>query len=1113
VKEYSLLDGANKIEDIAKAAQKDKQRALAITDHGNMHGALEHYNTCNAHNIKPIIGCEFYVAKDSRLRKHSRSNGYNHLTLLARNNEGLKNLMYLTSVSFVEGLSNRPRIDMDVLNKHAAGVTCLSGCLSGRVNELILDGKEQDALDMVTRLRDLFGKDNFWLEIQRNGLNIQDKATEGMVRIHKKTGIRLVATNDIHYLRHEDCEFQDTMLCINTGARKVDTDRFRFESDTMYFKSTAEMSQVFRDLPESVYESLAVAETINLTIEQGTFHFPKSGYDNPKETLTGFTHQELLKRGLRNDTYVSRLNRELQVINDMEFAEYFLVVKDLVEYARLRGIPVGPGRGSAAGSLVSYLLGITGLDPIRHGLLFERFLNSSRRSLPDIDIDFCQENRKQVINYLKDKYGDDKVASIVTFNRFGAKKAIRQVARVYDIPIKDADAIAKRLLGDTIKDSVAKDATLVQLKQDNPRLFETSEQLEGFVEYPGTHASGIIVAPRPLWEYVPLARQARDGSIITQWDLEGCEKIGLVKFDILGLETLTVIRRAELLIEERHGVKLSLDSIPQTHPEVYQLLCKGDTEGVFQCYSDGMKRLLADMQPDCFDDVIAAIALFRPGPLESGIADSYIKRKHGKEKVTYVHPDLEEIMKNTYGTMVYQEQIMRLASTLAGFSLNEADELRKAVGKKLPEVLAKIKERFLDGCKVTGKIVVGTAAEIWDQIEKFGRYGFNASHSASYAYLTYYTGYLKCFYPTEFFTANLTQEIGNPDKLRAFVNDARKRGIRILSPSVLVSSSDFTIESDKSIRMGLGAIKGIPRGTDLRAHAMDGFKHGRVDITSLLASSRIKKDTLEVLAKSGALDCTGIQRRELVDTASSLIKRANDKRTIQDEGDCSLFGVLSEASGPSNTNATHTESILLDAQALIWEREVFGFYLSGHPMESMKYRAGLTGAMSIAKARAITEDKKRAKICCVISSYDIKPIKNGPNKGKKYLRVVLEDQTNQMIGSVFARKYDELFPVIKQASDNATPVIILGSIDAHGDEPQVAINYVKPIQLGELTELKIPIRPDQVPDLAAIKRVVLRYPGEQPLSFQIMADPMFIIRTAYRVNLSDDLINELEPLL
>lgn len=1112
--EYSLLDGANRVSDLVKATKQDGSPALAITDHGNMFGALEFFNECKKHDLKPIIGCEMYVAKSNRFKKHSRGNGYNHITLLAKNNIGLKNLYYLTSLSFIEGLSNRPRIDTELLYQNRSGLVCLSGCLSSKLNELLLEGKEQLAEDTAKELQDIFGKENFWLEIQRNGLEIQNKATEGIFRIHKRTGIPLIATNDVHYMRQEDCDFQDTMLCINTGARKNETDRFRFDSSTMYFRSTSEMLHMFRDVPESITETLKVAEMVDCSIVQDTHYFPKIDVSDSKRELAVKTKQELSKRNLITDEYSDRLQQELDVICSLGFAEYFLVVEDLVRYARNNGIPVGPGRGSAAGCLVSYLLGITSLDPIRYGLLFERFLNSERKSLPDIDIDFCQKNRRNVIDYLKDKYGDDKVASIITFNRFGAKKAIRQVARVLDISLKESDAIAKKMVADTIEENLQKDSSLSKDKETHPELFKTASKLEGYLEYVGVHASGVLISSKPLYEIVPLGRVAKgsggESTVLTQWDLEGCEKVGLVKFDILGLETLTIINDIERLVEKRHGIKGYLNrtqELPLDCPEVYELLQHSDTEGVFQCYSDGMKQLLFGMKPDKFDDIVAAIALFRPGPLESGMADMYIARKHGKERVTYTHPDLEAIMKTTYGTMVYQEQIMQLASILAGFTLNEADELRKAVGKKLPELLAKIEASFIAGCLSLGKVSKDTAKEIWDQILKFGRYGFNKSHSACYGWLTYYTAYLKSKYPIEFFCANLRQEVDNPDKLRAFIADARQHGIKILGPCIVKGKEEFTIEDDSTIRIGFSAIKGF-RLLDIETkEKIESFiSTGSKDITQFFSSvgSNIQKQQLLSLAKSGAFDYFKVSRSSIVNDIEDLYKAIKKYETDKVNSPGSLFGESIEISW-SPKNIQDTKDLLL-----AMEKEVFSFYLSGHPIE--EHLSKIIGLNIYTPSRLLLDNEvSKVKISGIITEIELKGVKSGGNKGKKFARFVLEDNSNKMICTAYTFVYEKYTDVLNDLVANAKPVVITGKVERLSDVPQIICQSIEHLDSYTLISKEIDIDGDPLTEnnLDTLYKIIDNNPGLGVVRIRIQD---FDIELQQTVGISDEVLRRLSRL-
>jgi len=1112
--EYSLLDGANRVSDLVKAVKADGSPAIAITDHGNMFGALEFFNECKSNSIKPIIGCEMYVAKSSRFKKHSRTNSYNHITLLAKNNEGLKNLYYLTSLSFIEGLSNRPRIDTELLYKHSNGLVCLSGCLSSKLNELLLEGKDSLAEDTAKELQDIFGRENFWLEIQRNGLEIQNKATEGVFRIHKRTGIPLIATNDVHYMRQEDCEFQDTMLCINTGARKNDTDRFRFDSSTMYFRSTKEMLHMFRDVPESITETLKVAEMVDCSIVQDTHYFPSTNINNPKQELAVKTKQELSKRNLISDNYSDRLQQELDVICRLGFAEYFLVVEDLVRYARNNGIPVGPGRGSAAGCLVSYLLGITSLDPIRYGLLFERFLNSERKSLPDIDIDFCQKNRKNVINYLKDKYGDNKVASIITFNRFGAKKAIRQVARVLDVPLKESDAIAKKMVADTIDDNLQKDSSLGKDKETYPELFKTASKLEGYLEYVGVHASGILISSKPLYEIVPLGRVTKgsggESTVLTQWDLEGCEKVGLVKFDILGLETLTIIDDIERLVEKRHGIKGYLNrtsELPLDCPEVYELLQHSDTEGVFQCYSDGMKQLLFGMKPDKFDDIVAAIALFRPGPLESGMAEMYIARKHGKEKVTYTHPDLEAIMKTTYGTMVYQEQIMQLASILAGFSLNEADELRKAVGKKLPELLAKIEASFINGCISLEKVSKETAKEIWEQILKFGRYGFNKSHSACYGWLTYYTAYLKAKFPIEFFCANLRQEIDNPDKLRAFISDARQHGIKILGPCIVNGKEEFTITNDSTIRIGFSAIKGFRSlDTDTKEKIEEFNNRNSKDILDFFrfVGTSISKQQIVSLAKSGAFDSFNISRSSIVEDIEDLYKAIKKYETDKQESAGALFG--------EETELTWTPKYIADTKdsLLAMEKEVFSFYLSGHPIE--EYSSKIKALKFYTPTSLLSDDAvEKIKICGVITELELKGVKSGGNKGKKFARFIIEDDRNKIVCTAYTAVYERYTDILTSLVASAKPIVITGKVERLSDIPQVICQKLEAIDDYSVISKEVEINGENLTEtnLEKLSKLINDNPGFGVIKIRLQN---FEIELEKTIDINDNMLKELSKL-
>jgi DNA polymerase-3 subunit alpha len=1084
--EHSLLDGANKSERIAETARKDGQTALAITDHGNMFGALGFYNACKAEGLKPIIGCEVYVAKKSRRQRHSKRNGYNHLTLLAQNEEGYKNLLYLTSLSYIEGLSLRPRIDFDILSRHAKGIVCLSGCLSGRVNDLLMQEENEKALEEAAKLRDLFGHDNFWIELQRNGLTIQDNVNVGLVEISKKLSCPLIATNDIHYLRGEDCDFQDTLLCVATGARKSDETRFRFDTDDVYMKSQAQMAQVFKDLPNALKETKVVEEMIDVEISQGKFVFPE--YDTkgqtPEKLLEEIVFQGITEiYGADNNEAIERAEHELSVINRMGYPEYFLIVRDIIQEAHGRGIPVGPGRGSAAGSIVSYASGITAVDPLKYNLIFERFLNDDRAGLPDIDIDFCKEGRAEVIDFMREKYGEDRVANIITFGTFGARSAVRQTARVLDVPLRDTDIIAKKIPeATTIKEAIKFDPTLKADFSSHPTLLKVSQELEGFVSHSGTHASGVVIGDRPLYEIVPLARNDQ-GVVITQWDGIGCEQVGLVKFDILGLATLTIIERAQKLIEAKHGKRAILDETIFKDKSVYDVFYKGNTEGVFQCFSDGMKRLLVDMHADCFDEIVAAVALFRPGPLESGITKQFVDRKHGLEKVSYPHPSMKKHLKSTYGLMVYQEQIMQTARELAGFTLKEADELRKAVGKKKMELLNPIRKKWLNGCKNQEKISDKKAISLWDDILKFGRYGFNVAHAVSYSFLSLYTAYLKKNYPIEFFAANLTQEAneGNVDKIKSLIYDCRRHNIEILPPDLRDCAWDFRPVDDTTIHMGLGGIKGI--GHDSAVRIAETHMPKTDNIVTLLrgfTSMTIKKNSLEALIKAGALDFTGIERGCLHTAAPNIIKALAKARKKREKVPCGPMPLDPPFKYDEDVSWTFPE-------LLAGERQVYDFYLSGHPMNAHKLSVARIAPMSVSEMLSTSKDMDKIEIVGVIATKEVRTVKGGKNAGKKFARLIFEDSKSQVICMLFTHMYGKFIDRIDKAYNTAEPLILTGKIDMTSEDPQMIIANVKSLNIEAERSNSIALDGGNIVDLQGLKRIFEGNPGTTSVSVKILS--------------------------
>ena len=825
--EYSLLDGANKVDKMFERIKALKQPAVAMTDHGNMFGAIEFYREAMSHGIKPIIGCEIYVAPTSRFEKKGVDKGpkeyNNHLILLAMNNEGYRNLCKLVSLGYMEGFYYKPRIDKDLLKQFNGGLIALSACLQGEVSQALNYGNYEKAKAAVEQYATIFG-DRYYIEIQDNKLPEQEKVNQLLVELAKEVSLPVVATNDCHYGERDDFHAHDVLLCVQTGKTVNDDNRLKIETDELYLKSADEMTRGFEYCPGAVERTLEIADRCNLEIEFGKYHFPT--FTPPKKISLDDYLDELAYQGLEErlegvsdpairKTYLERLEYELGVIKDMQFPGYFLVVADFINYAKKSGIPVGPGRGSSAGSLVAYALRITDLDPIRHVLLFERFLNPERKSMPDIDVDFCIRGRAQVIQYVKDKYGADRVAQIATFGTLKAKAAIRDVGRAIGLSFAETDAIAKLIPAPKqgfdypLTEAMKMEPRLPELMKNDPRvktLMDHALRLEGLVRHASTHAAGVVLSNMPLVDHLPLFVD-KDGGIVTQYEMSWVEKIGLVKFDFLGLKTLTLIHDCLKLIDITRNERVDLDHLPLDDKKTYRTLCQGNTTGVFQLESTGIREMTVKIRPNCFEDLVAILALYRPGPLDSGMADDYIKRKNGQEKVKYLHTLLEPILKDTYGVIVYQEQVMQTAQILAGYTMGEADILRRAMGKKDPEEMAAQRERFVGGA-VAKRIDEKRATEIFDQMETFARYGFNKSHSAAYALVSYQTAYLKTHYAVEFMAALLTSEMGDTDKVIKNLAECRDKNIEVLAPDINESLSDFTPVGDK-IRFGLAGVKNV----------------------------------------------------------------------------------------------------------------------------------------------------------------------------------------------------------------------------------------------------------------------------------------------------------------
>jgi len=1020
--QYSLLDGALKIDHLIQRAKEYRMPALAITDHGNMFGAIEFYKKAIASGIKPIIGSEVYVAPTNRTRKEPQrglpDTGF-HLILLVRNNDGYKNLIKLSTAGYLEGFYHKPRIDKEILRKHSEGLVGFSSCLKGEIPWLLYNNKHKKAKEIALDYRRIFGEKNFFLEIQDHGLEEEEKAKELLLELSQQTQIPLVCTNDCHYLNKEDFEAHDALLCIQTGKMIADSDRLRFGTDQLYFKSPEEMKKLFGDFPEAVENTVRIAEECNLQLEFGRFHLPHlpipQGYDDLDSYLEYLAKLGLAKRFSKvTPGLEQRLEYELKIIKQMGYAGYFLIVKDFIDYAKSKGIPVGPGRGSAASSLVSYSLGITNIDPIKYGLLFERFLNPERISLPDIDIDFSDMGRENIIKYVINKYEKDNVAQIITFGRMAARAVVRDVGRVLGMPYSEVDKIAKKIPWEpdmTLDRALELQPELKQLYQDDPqikKLINYSQTLEGLSRHASTHAAGVVIAPTKLTEFLPLYKSNKD-EITTQYDMKGIEDIGLLKMDFLGLRTLTVIDETLKMLQEKRSVLLDFDKIPLDNKKVFELFSNGETVGIFQFESSGMREYLKKLKPESLEDLTAMNALYRPGPLDSLMIDEYIERKHGKKHVKYEHSLLEPILKETYGVIVYQEQVLKVASDLAGYSLGKADILRKAMGKKKSEMMAQQKEEFLKGAKRAG-IKEKTSEKIFELISRFARYGFNKAHSVGYAYLAYQTAYLKAHFPVEFLAATMSSEMGNSSRIVILMEECRRMGIEVLPPDVNESVGKFTVVKDK-IRFGLSAVKNVGENA-IKSVISAREKHGRFkslfQFCERVDLRAVNKKSLESLILAGALDSVNSHRSQLVSSVDLAIQYAQGVQRDKRMGQTSLFDTA------SSSKVTQKEPELPDvprwhlSEILSKEKEILGLYVSGHPLAKYEEELRSFTTHSTESLESIPDNQE------LVSGGIITSVKTTVDKkGKLMAFFTLEDFLGQVEVLVFSDCFKDKNPLIK----------------------------------------------------------------------------------------------------
>lgn len=1046
---YSLLDGACEIDKLARRLSELGMESCAITDHGAMYGVIDFYKTMRSYGIKPIIGAEVYMAERTMLDKEPGIDEEQyHLVLLAKDNQGYKNLMKLVSLGFTEGFYYKPRIDMSVLAKYSEGLIALSGCLAGRIPSLLLKGDYEGAKSTALQFKSIFGQDNFYIEVQDHGLLDQRKIINDLIRLSQETGIPLVATNDVHYIEKDDALAQDVLMCIQTGKTLDDENRMKFESSEFYLKSQNEMEGLFSYIPEALENTVKIAQRCNVTLDFGTVHLPS--FQVPE----GLTEDEYLKqlcyKGAREryteitEEIKKRLDYELETIKKMGYSSYFLIVWDFINYARQKGIMVGPGRGSAAGSLVAYCLYITNIDPLKYNLLFERFLNPERISMPDIDVDFCYERRQEVIDYVVQKYGKDRVAQIVTFGTMAARAAIRDVGRVMGYPYGEVDKIAKMVpaeLGMTIENALTLNPELKKLYDENDRvkrLIDIAKDLEGFPRHASTHAAGVVISKDPIVEHVPLHKLG-DSNITTQYTMTALEELGLLKMDFLGLRTLTVIRDAINIIRRTRNKEINLDKLPLDDKKVYEMLSQGNTAGVFQLESTGMRNLLTELKPETFQDVAAIIGLYRPGPLGSGAADDFIKSKNGLKPINYLHPKLEPILSETYGIILYQEQAMQIAQELAGFSLAQADILRKAMGKKKQDVMAAQRETFIKGC-VNNGIDKTTAGKIFDEISYFAGYGFNKAHTAAYAVIAYQTAYLKAHFPVEYMAALLTSVMDNTDKVAYYINECRHMGIEVLPPDINESYEVFTVVSDK-IRFGLTAVKNVGQNVAkaiIQARKSKGKFTSLTDFIEKLYGD-LNKKALESLIKSGAFASLGAKRSQLLNIYEDTFARIQKQQRENMKNQISIFQMLDDIPTTQETLPDIPE--YPSSELLAMEKEMLGIYVSGHPLSEYKSELEKNVTFFIGDKDKINslQDKKEVVIGGIITGVNTKT-----TKSEKLMAFInIEDLTGNMEAIVFPQVLEKYKNLLLPDSK----VYIKGRIDYKEEEaPKLLVEEVKPLE-------------------------------------------------------------------
>lgn len=1121
--EYSLLDGAIKVKALCQYAKDNNMPAVAITDHGVMYSAIEFYRTAKEMGVKAIIGCEFYVHDGDIHEKTFNHNPLYHLVLLAKDKTGYMNLVKLVSIAHCEGMYYKPRVNFELIEKYHEGLICSSACLGGEVLQNLLKNDYEAAKATAKQYKDLFG-DDYYIELQDHGLDEQKRTNPDLIKIAQELDIKMIITNDSHYLKKEDADWHDTLLCLQTNALKSEENRFHFPNNEFYVKTPMELRDSFKWMDSKLFEeciknTVDIADKCHLMMEFGKSPLPH--YEVPaghtvESYLDYVVHEGLKERyGEIPPEIEERVRYELGIIEQMGFSAYFLITWDFVHFAKTHGIPVGPGRGSAAGSVVAYALKITELDPIRHHLLFERFLNPERYSMPDVDIDFCIERRGEVIDYVSKKYGADKVCQIITFGTYAAKAAMKGVARVMDIPYARSNQLASLIPNEPkthIDDAMLDGMELKKIYDEDPevkRLVDMAKAIEGIKNNVGTHAAGVIIAHKPLNEIVPV-QPSKDGIIVTEYPMADLEKLGLLKMDFLGLRNLTMIHKTMDLIKRRQGIEFDIDRIPLDDKPTYDMLIKGDTDGVFQLESSGMKKLVKDLKPDVFEDLGALVALFRPGPLQAGMVDDFVERKHGRKEITYPHPSLVPVLKDTYGTIVYQEQIMQVFQVLADYTLGQADMVRRMMGKKKLDEMAQQKGKFVEGAARHG-MSSKDATALFEQIEKFAEYCFNRSHSAAYAFVAYQTAYLKCHYPIEYLASLLTSVSGDQEKTQLYIEEAQKNGIKVMPPDINKSYAEFTPDGN-DIRFGLASIKQVGEGvveSIIQEREENGDFTSIYDFCKRADSKCCNKKTLEGLIKAGAFANIEKSRKQLMDNIEYITATASKEAKAKESGQGSLFDMLGDTSAIEEAKfqlAGSDEEY--DARQLqMFEKEFLGFYVSSHPLSTIRDKLPFLMTHKITEIAEVPNDKI-VTICGLVTATKQIPTKKDPTKFIRF--VTIEDLSGKIDVIAFNSKIAEYGSFL----ENEQRVIISGKVSRRSDDepPVLLVETVKTVDNSNI--FTITLKDDfKFEEVVLLKNLLCEHAGSDPVTFKIKdfeGEVKILASSIFWVNSSNELVNRLK---